>query len=92
MTTQEINKIGNNKIVTVYQQVGQFANSMKYKVFKYLPKIGPGKSQIIVVNREGLLRFMGDAQMAMYAGKKGIHFESFNTAKQASNYINKINN
>jgi hypothetical protein len=92
MTTQEINNIGENKIITIYQEVGLLANSMKFKVFKYVPKIGPGKRQIIVVTREGLLRFMGDAQMAMYAGKKGIHFQSFNTANQASNYIKKINN
>jgi hypothetical protein len=82
MTAQEITEMPNNKIKTVSKQIGNFGKSMQFKIMKE-------SSFIIVVTREGLLKYLGNAQHAYYCGIKNKHYKIFKTAKSASKYINK---
>ena len=82
MTTQEIIDLPLNKIRTINTQVGAFAQSMKFKVMK-------DSGKIVVITRDGLLKYMGNAQLAFYSGKKNKDFKVFNTALNAFNFISK---
>jgi len=81
MKAQEIIEMPENKIRTISQKVGSFGSSMKFKVMKE-------KNQIIVITRDGLLKFLGNAQYAFYSGIKNKHYKSFKNAELASKFIN----
>ena len=81
MSEQEIKNLGTSKIRTVSQRVGKLASSMQFKIMK-------DHGSVIVVTRKGLLKYMGNAQLAHMCGTKNKDFRTFKTAKAASNFIN----
>jgi hypothetical protein len=81
MTAQEIIEMPSNKIRTISNKVGQYGSYAKFKVMK--ESVG-----IVIVTREGIMQYLGNAQYAFYSGKKGIHYKVFKTAEQASKFIN----
>lgn len=82
MTAQEIKEMPTNKIRTIATKVGSFGTSMQFKVMKE-------KKEIVVVTREGLLKYLGNAQYAYMSGVKNKDYKVFKTAASASKYINK---
>lgn len=82
MTAQEIKEMPSNKIRTIATKVGNFGTSMKFKVMKE-------KNEIVVVTREGLLKYLGNAQYAYMSGVKNKDYKVFKTAEAASKYINR---
>ena len=80
MTTLEIDLMPSDKIRTISKKVGNFGSSMLFKVMKE-------KDLIVVITREGLLTYHGNAQYAFYSGVKNKHFRTFKNSKLASNYI-----
>lgn len=82
MTAQEIKEMPSNKIRTISERVGNYGTLMKFKVMKE-------KDQIVVVTREGLLKYLGDAQYALMGGIKGKDYKIFKDALAASKFINK---
>ena len=82
LTAKEIEEMPSNKIKTVLLKVGRFATSMQFKVMKE-------KEGIVVVTRDGLLKYMGNAQYAYMAGIKNKHYKIFKTAEKAIDFINK---
>ncbi len=81
MTAQEIKEMPINKIRTIAIKVGNFGTSMQFKVMKE-------KKEIIVVTRQGLLKYLGNAQWAYMSGVKNKDFKVFKNELSASNYIN----
>ena len=81
MTTQEIKEMPSSKIRTISDKVGQFGSFAKFKVMK--ESVG-----IVVITREGIVQYLGNAQYAFFSGKKNIHYRIFKTAEQASKFIN----
>lgn len=82
MTAQEIKEMPSNKIRTIATKVGRFGTSMKFKVMKE-------KDFIVVVTREGLLKYLGNAQYAYMSGVKNKDYKIFKSANAAANFINK---
>jgi hypothetical protein len=82
MTSQEIKEMPSNRIRTIATKVGNFGTSMQFKVMKE-------KNEIVVVTREGLLKYLGNAQYAFMSGVKGKDYKIFKTASAASKFINK---
>jgi hypothetical protein len=81
MTAKEIQEMPETKIRTIQQKVGQFGALMMFKVMKE-------NDRIIIVTRDGLLKYMGNAQQAYGWGKKGKDYKEFKTATAASKFIN----
>lgn len=82
MTAKEIKEIPTNKIRSVSINIGNFGKSMQFKIMKENDKI-------IVVTRQGLLKYFGNAQYAYMAGIKNKDFKVFKNELSASKYINK---
>ena len=86
ITVAEIKSIGQSKIRRINKRVGKLATSMQFAIMKHTNY--KDEEIIIVVNRDGLLKYWGDAQQAAIYGKKNTHYKEFKTAIGASNYVN----
>jgi hypothetical protein len=82
VTAQYIQDIPKNKIRTIYKPIGNFGQMMLFKIMHH-------EKNIVVINRAGLLRYIGDAQLCYCYGQKGKEFKEFKNALSAANYINK---
>lgn len=80
MTSTQIQNLQINKIQSVTFQISKFATATLLKVFK-------NNNDIIVVTREGILKYLGNADYAFYCGKKNVHYKIFKNSNLASNYI-----
>jgi hypothetical protein len=80
MTTTQIENLATNKIQSVTLQISKFATTTLLKVFK-------NNKDFIVVTREGILKYLGNAEYALYSGKKNVHYKVFKNSNMASKYI-----
>lgn len=81
-TVKEITEMPSNKIKTVSIKIGNFGKSMQFKIMKE-------NNFIVIVTREGLEKYLGNAQYAYYLGIKNKDYKIFKTAESASKFINK---
>ena len=80
MTATEIKNLPSNKIKTINKKVGILATAMQFKIMK-------DHNNIVVITRDGLLKYMGNAQYAFGWGVKNKDYKVFKTAELAAKYI-----
>jgi hypothetical protein len=81
MTVQELKDMPSNKIKSISISIGNFGTSMQFKIMKE-------RDLIVVVTREGLLKYLGNAQYAFMSGVKNIHYKTFKNVESAIKFIN----
>lgn len=80
MTPSQIKNLKNNQIQGIYCNIGKYGKAVILKVFK-------NNNKIVVVNRDGLLQYLGNAEYSFYSGVKNKHYKIFNNNQLASNFI-----
>ncbi len=85
MTEQEIKNLDTKKIFSIRRKVGKLASLTVAKYFKCSLY-----NNYVIVTREGILNFFGDAQKAQIYGKKGKDYKEFKTARATAKYLNTI--
>jgi len=82
VTPDQVSNIG-NKIISLTITNG----NVTYYIAKYFTMF----DEFVVVTRKGLTDFIvHKPELIPFVGKKGIHFEKFKTAVQASDFINNL--
>lgn len=90
MTTQQINSIPENKIVSVSDKVGKLGNKPVAMIMKQTDidyKKMTETEVFIVVTRQGILNYWGNALVAAYEGKEGVDYMKFKTAIEVSKFL-----
>jgi len=86
VTKSQIENVG-NKIVSISKREG----NVNFNLAKYYTNNATG--EYVVITRKGISDYITHpTQMIPYVGKKGVHFQTFNSAKAAADFINKLAN